>query len=205
VPSAYYERNLDASLATRRASLMEIDSPLVYVNGVSDTRMRRWYDFLHEECNVACWADGSGSTMPWDAGSTLIDYANWVFSSFFPLTVGGDTTAPLVGGSAHWEADVVSDDWDESGIRTANAIKNGRPGGVLYLEHWHYCVAYRYRRTTTEIKANGTLISKSVQRFFRVNTGWGAHPDNRDRVWNAYDIDGCFLLNLYQKRTLPNP
>jgi hypothetical protein len=206
VPSAYWNRDPNASLASRRASLRDIESPLQYVKDDSNIRMRQWYDHFHDGCNVACWPhNGSGSALPNDTGGTLIDYASYTMGVVFPLLFANDTGGPLVGGSAHWEADVFSDDWDESGVRTANAIKAGRPGGVLYLEHMHYCVAYRYRRTVTEFKANGTTIAKYTQRLFRVNTGWGASAAKRDRVWNAYDIDGCYLLNLYQKRALANP
>ena len=47
------------------------------------------------------------------------------------------------------------------------------------------------------------VINSWTQRLFRVNTGWGGRDEKKDRVWNAYDIDGCYLLNLQQKRTLP--
>jgi hypothetical protein len=198
VPSAYWERDLGALLPIRRSSLQQIDSPMFYSTGDFNSRMMRWYDFLHDACNVFCW-DGPGSAVPWDVGSTLINYANYVTGLLMPIQVAADVGGPLVGGGAGWEADGISDDWDESGVRVANAIKAGRPGGVYYLEHMHYCVAWRYRKTVVQVKLNGQVISSATGRWFRVNTGWG----NQDRVWNAYDIDGCYLLNLWQKRTLP--
>ena len=205
VPSAFWERTLSDPLSVRRASLREVDSPTVYISGVTNTRMRDWYDYLKDECNVACWPhNGSGSSLPWDVGSTLIDYLDYAASNYLPLFVAQDPGGPLTGGGAQWENDVWGDDWDEAGVHVANAIKAGRPGGVYYMEHWHYAVAWRYRKTVYEIKVNNTVLWSATDRFFRVNTGWGTGPD-KDAVWNAYDIDGCFLLNMWQKRQLANP
>lgn len=199
VPSAYWNRDPNASLTSRRNSLRQIDSPMDYDEGDVDVRMMQWYDYLHDQCNVACWVTGAGSAVPWDVGSTLENYFFYTTSPLMPLSVAGDGGGPLVYGGAHWEADGISDDWDESGILVADRIKAGRPSGVYYLEHMHYCLAWRYRKIVTQYKANGVVIQSFTQRLFRVNTGWG----DQDRVWNAYDIDGCYLLNLQQKRTLP--
>ena len=139
----------------------------------------------------------------WDVGSALENYFNYTTGLLMPLTLAGDAGGPLVYGGAHWEADGISDDWDESGVLVANRIKAGRPSGVYYLEHMHYCLAWRYRKIVTQFKVNGVVINSWTQRLFRVNTGWGGRDEKKDRVWNAYDIDGCYLLNLQQKRTLP--
>lgn len=85
----------------------------------------------------------------------------------------------------------------------ANAIKEGRPGGVYYTEHWHYAVAWRYRKTTTQYFLGGTVYETWITRQFRINTGWGA-GEGEDAVWNACDIDGCCLINIFQRR-LPPP
>ncbi len=205
VPGAFWERTLSDSLAVRRASLREVDSPSVYITGSPMGRMVDWYDYLKDECNVACWPhNGSGSSLPWDVGSTLIDYLDLAASDFLPLFVAQDPGGPLNGGGAQWENDVWGDDWDEAGVHVANAIKAGRPGGVYYMEHWHYAVAYRYRKTVFEIKVNNTVLWSATTRFFRVNAGWGKGV-GEDAVWNAYDIDGCYLLNMWQKRKLADP
>ncbi len=200
VPSAYWHRNSGASLTARRLSLRQINSPLTYQEGSPAGSMLYWYDYLHDACNVACWPhNGSGSALPWDVGGALGNYVDFTCSLFMPLTVAGDAGGPLVGGNWQWTNDGWGDDWDDAGVRVANAIKAGRPAGVYYMEHWHYCMAWRYRKTVTQVKVNGNVISTGIARLFRVNTGWG----NADRVWNAYDIDGCFLMNLWQKRELP--
>ena len=49
----------------------------------------------------------------------------------------------------------------------------------------HSCLVWSYRKTVTEIKLNGVVIKS------RVNTGWGGTDFKKDRVWNAYDINGC--------------
>ena len=127
--------------------------------------------------------------MPWDVGTALKDFTNEAVGSLMPLFTANDTGGPLTGGQFQWEQDAWGDDWDESGANTANAIKAGRPGGVYYMEHWHYAVAWRYRKTVYELKVNNTVFWSATDRFFRVNTGWGTGPD-KDAVWNAYDIDG---------------
>ncbi len=198
VPSAFWSR-ISVPLAARRASLREIDSPKTYLTGNGSMNMRQWYDDLHDSCDVIC-GFGSGATMPWSAGSALFGYFGLATGPLLPVSVALDEPSPLMGGSAHWEADIISDDWDESGIRTAGAIKNGRPGGVLYQEHWHYCLAWKYTRITTTVRANGQDLISWHKRFFTVNHGNG----KTKRVWNAYDIDGCYLLRLSQKR-LPPP
>ena len=202
VPSAYWTRNPSATLAARRNTLRDINSPMDYVKNSPVGSMVFWYDYLHDGCNVACWANGAGSALPWDVGDAMGDYVDYACSSLMPVQVAGDTGGPLVGGYWDWENDVWGDDWDEAGVAVANAIKAGRPGGVYYMEHWHYCVAWRYRKTTTKIMLGGEVIESWTQRMFRVNTGWG-NGDKKDAVWNAYDIDGCFLMNLWQKRPLP--
>ena len=202
VPSAYWNRDPNASLASRRDSLRQIDSPMDYSDEEpNNIRMMQWYDHFHDTCNVACWVTGAGSAVPWDVGNALESYALFTTGYLLPTLIGNDLPTPLVGGSAHWEADGISDDWDESGVLVADRIKAGRPSGVYYLEHMHYCQAWRYRKTVTQWKVNGVVINSVTQRLFRVNTGWG----NVDRVWNAYDIDGCYLLNLQQKRMLTTP
>ena len=199
VPSAYWNRDPNASLTSRRDSLRQIDSPMDYYEGQNNVRMMQWYDYLHDSCDVACWVTGAGSAVPWDVGSALENYFYFTTGPVMPVLLANDVGGPLVYGGAHWEADGISDDWDESGVLVADRIKAGRPSGVYYLEHMHYCVAWRYRKIVTQFKVNGVVINSFTQRLFRVNTGWG----DQDRVWNAYDIDGCYLLNLQQKRTLP--
>ncbi|HWB02187.1 MAG TPA: hypothetical protein VG796_04120 [Verrucomicrobiales bacterium] len=199
VPSAYWHRAPGALLAARRISLREVNSPMTYSKGSPAGSMLYWYDYLHDACNVACWADGSGSTIPWDLGDALEDYVAYTCSALMPLQVANDVGGPLVSGGAQWENDAWGDDWDEAGVAVANAIKAGRPGGVYYMEHWHYCVAWRYRKNVTKLYLKGEVYHTWTERLFRVNTGWG----DADRVWNAYDIDGCFLMNLHQLRELP--
>lgn len=199
VPSIYWNRSPNISLATRKQSLRDVDSPMSYVEGSPSGSMRHLYQWFHGQCHVFCWCNGAGSTMPWDAGNALGNYVNYACSDLMPLFEGGDPGGRLVGGNWLWENDGWGDDWDEVGVKVANAIKAGRPGGVYYMEHWHYCVAWRYRKNVTQVKVNGQVIKSWTERLFRVNTGWG----NQDRVWNAYDIDGCYLMNVWQKRTLP--
>jgi hypothetical protein len=200
VPSAYWNRDLNAPLSNRRASLREIDSPMNYFKGIpADLRMRRWYDFLHEQCNVWCKLSGAGSSNALDVGIALGIYFNYTTGQDLPVKVAQDNGGPLVGGSFGWEADIISDDWDESGVRAANAIKAGRTSGVLFIEHGHFCMAWRYRRTIAQLIINGEVSSTTIKRFFKANSGWGDH----DVYWNAYDIDGCYLLNLFQKRQAP--
>lgn len=204
VPSAYWSRVPSHTLTQRRASMRTVDAPQLYVGGdspVTNTNMRYWYDWLHDQCNVACWPhNGSGSTLPGDAGDALFTHFANATSILQPSFLQDPVPLPrYVSGGAHWEADGFSDDWDESGIRTANAIKAGRVGGIYYMEHWHYAVAYRYRKTVYKFMLDGQVIQSATQRQFRVNTGWG----DADAVWNAYDIDGCYLLNLTQNRLPP--
>jgi hypothetical protein len=205
VPSAYWSRLPGASVTSRRAAMRNVDAPLKYYKydgGVhNDTNLRYWYDWWHDQCNVTCWEhNGSGSTLPGEAGDALFTYFSIATDPLIvPTTLGDPQTGRYVTGGAHWEADGISDDWDESGIRTANAIKAGRVGGVYYMEHWHYAVAWRYRKTVTEFKVGGQVFYSTIARHFRINTGWG----NSDAVWNAYDIDGCYLLNLHQNRMPP--
>jgi hypothetical protein len=202
VPSAYWDRSPSSTLNSRRQSLREINAPLEYIEGSPGGSMRYWYDYLHDACNVACWPhNGSGSAVPWDVGGAMGNYVDYACSHLMPLTLVADPGGPLVGGYWSWTNDGWGDDWDEAGKMVANAIKAGRPGGVYYMEHWHYCVAWRYRKNVTKIMINGNVIQSWTQRLFRVNTGWG----NQDRVWNAYDIDGCFLMDLWQMRQLANP
>ncbi len=203
VPSAYWSRTPGTSLTSRRNSLRVVDSPMIYSTGSPAGSMRYWYDYLHDTCDVACWPhNGSGSALPWDVGDAMGNYVDYACSFLMPLTVANDPGGPLVGGNWRWENDSWGDDWDEAGVRVANAIKAGRPGGVYYMEHWHYCVAWRYRKNVTKILVNGEVIQSWTQRLFRVNTGWG-NGSNKDAVWNAYDIDGCFLMDLRQLRQLP--
>ena len=206
VPSAWFDR-APGSAASLRTSLRNIDSPLEYDDGDFNLQMKEWYDFLHDECDVACWANGAGSSLPWDVGSVLENYLAYGKSPLYLPLQAGDPGTGYIGGHKHWENDGWGDDWDEAGIRVANAIKAGRPGGVYYMEHWHYAVAWRYRKTTYELTAtaggNEYVIQTNIARMFRVNMGWGA-GDGEDHVWNAYDIDGCYLLNIWQRR-LPPP
>jgi hypothetical protein len=200
VPSAYWDRSPSSTLNSRRQSLRDINSPLEYIEDSPSGSMRHWYNYLHDACNVACWPhNGSGSAVPWDVGGAMGNYVDFACSPIMPLTLAADPGGSLVGGNWAWTNDGWGDDWDEGGVKVANAIKAGRPGGVYYMEHWHYCMAWRYRRTVTKIKVNGNVIQSWTQRLFRVNTGWGYS----DRVWNAYDIDGAFVMNLWQKRQLP--
>ncbi len=204
VPSAYWERSISHPLADKRASLREVDSPLEFVAGVFDTRMVDWYDYWHEQCDVTCWDhNGAGSTLPWDITDALEGYVNYATSPLMPLQVAADGGGPLVGASWRSVIDSWGDDWDEAGVAVANAIKAGRPGGVYYMEHWHYAMAWRYRRTARTLYVGDTPYKTFIWRQFRVNTGWGKAAGKKDRVWNAYDIDGCWLLNMWQKRQLP--
>ncbi len=204
VPSAFWKRGTSGTAL--RTSLRNIESPLQYDNNDSDDTtyaMFDWYEWLHDACDVACWANGAGSTLPWDCGSVLEEYLADAKSPLFLPVFAGDPGTGYIGGAKHWENDAWGDDWDEAGIRVANAIKAGRPAGVYYMEHWHYAMAWRYRKTKYELKAGDHVIKTMIARQFRVNTGWGA-GEGEDAVWNAYDIDGCYLLNLFQKR-LPPP
>ncbi len=202
VPGAYWNRTT-SSVTTRRASVRNIDCPTRYVTDDPAGTMFAWYEWLHDECDVACWANGAGSSMPWDVGNTLESYFGESTSQLYLPLILGDPGTSYAGGSWHWENDGWGDDWDEAGIRVANAIKAGRPGGVYYMEHWHYAMAWRYRKTKYELKSGPYVIQTKIARHFRVNTGWG-DGDEKDAVWNAYDIDGCYLLNMFQRR-LPPP
>jgi len=204
VPSAYWSRT-QTTPQFLRDSLRTKDSPLLYEEGVGDYDMKNWYEWLHDACNVACWDNGAGSTAPWEMGWALEQYLGDAKSTLRPQQAGdfSDPTTGYVGGHKHWENDSWGDDWDEAGIRVANAIKAGRPGGVYYMEHWHYALAWRYRKTIYEQKLGDYVLKMKIARHFRVNTGWGS-GDNKDAVWNAYDIDGCYLLNIWQRR-LPPP
>ncbi len=63
-------------------------------------------------------------------------------------------------------------------------------------------MAWRYRKTVRKLYFGSEVYKTWTFRSFRVNTGWGNTSAKKDRVWNAYDIDGCFLMNLWQKRQL---
>ena len=132
VPGAYWERPASFQLAGRKDSLQMIDSPLTYISGSVDGRMRDWYDYWHDQCDVACWPhNGSGSTLPWDASSALKGYVEYTASVLMPLQVANDTGGKLVGGKYRTVIDSWGDDWDEAGAAVANAIKAGRPGGGI--------------------------------------------------------------------------
>ncbi len=205
VPGAYWNRTTP-SQTLRRASVRNIDSPSHYTTDDPAGTMQAWYDWLHDQCNVACWDfNGSGSAVPWDVGSTMEQYHGQATSPLYLPLLLVDPGTSYVKGSWHWENDVWGDDWDEAGIRVAESIKAGRPGGVYYMEHWHYAVAWRYRKTTYEYKIGNVVLKTKIARHFRVNTGWGASDEHKDAVWNAYDIDGCYLLNLSQRRLPPVP
>ncbi len=105
VPSAYWYRHPNATLAARRESLRDIESPMIYSTNSPAGSMLFWYDYLHDACDVACWVNGSGSTLPWDLGDAMADYVDYACSSLMPLEVANDTGGPLVGGSWDWEND----------------------------------------------------------------------------------------------------
>jgi hypothetical protein len=87
--------------------------------------------------------------------------------------------------SGSWAWDAWGDDWQVSGVRLANGLKNGRPGVVGLGTLWHYGVAYAYRRKETKIFVNGKEVVGMVNRYFKVNEGW---KNNSPSWYSAYDI-----------------
>ena len=136
-----------------------------------------------------------------DMGEALEEYISTITGSGFPATVGSPGSK-LVGANAHWEVDVISDDWDESGVRLAEGIKAGRPGIAFYYELMHYVVAYGYKRVDYVTREDGDVVSSYKTRAFKCNMGWGDGNSASGAVQflNAYDIDGCYLMDLWQKR-----
>jgi hypothetical protein len=191
VTSLYYKRN--GTTAEVFSTMRISDAPLDMGSTLS---LRPWYHYWHDACDVIC-GDGAGATPPEELGEAFIGYAQVQASALLGQGLGAG--GPLIGAQVHWEADVISDDWDESGIRLAESIKAGRPGIALYYEMWHYMLGYAYKRWRYEYP--NSPWQPGWHRLFKCNMGWG-----EDFCWlNAYDIDGCWLGRFWQKNLPPAP
>ena len=124
VTSLYYSRGGSGTAFIN--SLRAPDAPTVMpqLGTLESSYFRANYHWWHDACDVICNPVGnSGATPPENLGSAFEGYISIQASSIFGNSVGAG--GPLIGAEWHWEADVISDDWDESGIRLAEAIKAG--------------------------------------------------------------------------------
>ncbi len=199
VTNLYFQRG--ASTDALITSLRTSDAPLDMAEGDYLTRsyLRANYHWWHDACDVICdpFSD-AGATPPENLGAAFEDYIDLQASSIFGNGIGAG--GPLIGYDRHWEADVISDDWDESGIKLVEAIKAGRPGIALYYELWHYMLAYGYKKWRYELTGS-PYQPYGWHRLFRCNMGWGG-----EFCWmNAYDIDGVWTGRFWQKNLPPAP
>ena len=195
VPSAWWKWSSDLSIV--RSSLRAVDAPLDVAT--SGGWLHPHYNQLHEMCDVICsLTSDAGATWPADLPEAYYGYL-LTLKTFYPAVFG---VGPLVGTQTSYAWDSWGDDWETSGSRVANGIKNGNPGVVGLGVLWHYVLAYGYWRRETYFDCDGTKVfSLGYERAFKCNMVW----KNTDPKWySCYDVFLGLSSKIWQKN-LPPP
>ncbi len=196
VPSAFYT---GIAGSTGFDSLRLSDAPQEINTANRKAVLRKVYHQLHELCDVICppFTD-SGATWPGDLIEGFAGYLHHVSSPGGMASLLYGKGNRLVNYSCSWAWDGWGDDWQVSGVRVANGIKDGRPGIIGLGWLWHYGVAYGYRRKEYVVPYTGGETVIQVKRYFRVNEGWS---DFKPSWYSAYDVFLGLTANMTQART----
>lgn len=200
VPSAFYTGIVgSAGFDSLRLS----DAPQEINTASRKAVLREVYHQLHELCDVICppFTD-SGATWPGDLIEGFAGYLHHVSNPGGMASLLYGKGNRLMNYSCSWAWDGWGDDWQVSGVRVANGIKEGRPGIIGLGWLWHYGVAYGYRRKEYVVPFTGGETVIQVKRYFRVNEGWS---DFAPSWYNAHDVFLGLTANMTQARTPQMP
>jgi len=201
------EKSVESAFFTSAGSfesLSTIDAPQFLDTNAKKAKVKAVYGQLHELCDVICdpFSD-SGATLPGDLIEGFFDYIQPVASPTGLASLIYGKGHALVGYSYSYAYDFWGDDWDSSGSRVANGIKDGRPGVIGLGWLWHYAVAYGYLRQDYTITINGSDVYLGLRkRFLKCNEGWGK---DSPAWYSAYDVFLGLSVNMFQKTVPTQP